>query len=484
MSTTVLSTQPSVRTTGERYPGVAAHQLVDGIARIIDLCLILVTGILAYAFRAQSFAIDERSMMALAIAVLLAVNVFSLFKLYDPPRLGSLMYQLPRLLGAWCTTMGGTLVVTFLLATSSDLSRLWIVFWFAAGGLGLGLSRIGLKAWIEGAQRSGELTRNIFVIGTAARGLACSKQLEGPDQSIRVIRRLDIADLVEADAPNKLSMVGVRTLGEALLARRIDHVAIALPPERMALLPSLVRALRYFPVEVGLVPEAPPAGLPVLGVKQVGNVPSVTLLEKPLDGWHYVIKAVEDRILAGTILTFIAPFMLCIGLAVRLTSPGPALFRQKRLGFNQQMVDVFKFRTMYVDHCDKPLSAEVVQATRGDPRVTPVGRFLRRTSLDELPQLVNVLRGEMSLVGPRPHAVAHDRYYAELIDGYLGRHRVKPGITGWAQVNGCRGETRTLHEMHRRVELDLYYIDHWSLLLDLRIILRTLLVGFTHNKAY
>jgi putative colanic acid biosynthesis UDP-glucose lipid carrier transferase len=261
-------------------------------------------------------------------------------------------------------------------------------------------------------------------------------------------------------------------------------VALALSPAHEAMLPALIRTLRHFPVEVGLIPQLPSAELPMIGIKQIGNVPSVLLLEKPLDGWRYIIKAMEDRLLAAVILVIIAPLMLCIAAAVRRTSPGPILFRQKRLGFNQQMVEVFKFRTMYVDACDTSLSEKVVQATRDDPRVTPVGRFLRRTSLDELPQFLNVLRGEMSLVGPRPHAVAHDRHYAELIDGYLGRHRVKPGITGWAQVNGFRGETKTLDDMRRRIELDLFYIDHWSLLFDFRIILRTLFVGFAHTKAY
>jgi putative colanic acid biosynthesis UDP-glucose lipid carrier transferase len=176
--------------------------------------------------------------------------------------------------------------------------------------------------------------------------------------------------------------------------------------------------------------------------------------------------------------------MLAIAIAIKLNSPGPVLFTQRRLGFNQQPINVFKFRSMYVDMCDAPSAGSVRHASRDDPRVTGVGRLIRKTSLDELPQLFNVLLGDMSLVGPRPHAVAHDEYYASLIDGYLGRHRAKPGITGWAQVNGCRGEIHSLEDMRRRIELDLHYIDNWSLWLDVRILVRTALVCFTDDQAY
>jgi putative colanic acid biosynthesis UDP-glucose lipid carrier transferase len=176
--------------------------------------------------------------------------------------------------------------------------------------------------------------------------------------------------------------------------------------------------------------------------------------------------------------------MLAVAVLVRTGSPGPALYRQRRYGFDNRPIEVLKFRTMYVERCDGADTGEVVMARRQDPRVTPIGRLLRRTSLDELPQFLNVLKGEMSIVGPRPHAVAHNERYAGLIDGYLARHRGKPGITGWAQVNGLRGEADTLARMQERVRYDLHYIENWSLLLDLRIILRTLLVGFSHPNAY
>jgi putative colanic acid biosynthesis UDP-glucose lipid carrier transferase len=175
--------------------------------------------------------------------------------------------------------------------------------------------------------------------------------------------------------------------------------------------------------------------------------------------------------------------MLGVALAIKLTSPGPVFFKQKRYGFNNEIIEVFKFRSMHVERCSGE-GGQIAQATRNDDRITPLGRVLRRTSLDELPQFINVVRGEMSIVGPRPHAVAHNEQYAQLVDEYLARHKVKPGITGWAQVNGLRGETDTLDKMERRVQFDLHYIENWSLAFDLKIILQTLLVGFSHPNAY
>jgi len=186
-------------------------------------------------------------------------------------------------------------------------------------------------------------------------------------------------------------------------------------------------------------------------------------------------------VLGAVILIPMLPLMAACALLIKLDSAGPVLFRQKRYGFNNNEITVFKFRTM----AHEPVPSEIVpQARRNDPRITRIGAFLRKTSLDELPQLFNVLRGEMSLVGPRPHAVAHNEHYAKIIDGYLGRHRVKPGITGWAQVNGLRGETETPEKMRMRVQYDLFYIDNWSLVFDLKILAMTSFLGFVHRNAY
>src|SRR6185437_7559524 len=221
--------------------------------------------------------------------------------------------------------------------------------------------------------------------------------------------------------------------------------------------------------------------IPVRGFTSFAGLPLLHVFERPLGGWGGFWKGLEDRVLGSLILAISLPVMAAVAALIKLDSRGPVLFRQKRYGFNNNEITVFKFRTMHHDRSPDPT---VPQARRNDPRVTRIGGLLRRTSLDELPQLFNVLRGDMSLVGPRPHAVAHNEQYAKIIDGYLGRHRVKPGITGWAQVNGLRGETDTPEKMRMRVQFDLFYIDNWSLLLDLKILLLTGFSGFVHRNAY
>jgi len=216
----------------------------------------------------------------------------------------------------------------------------------------------------------------------------------------------------------------------------------------------------------------------------IGNVPFLDVFDKPLTDWGQLLKTIEDRVIAFLALAFLSPFIALIALAIRLDSKGPVFFRQRRYGFNNELIEVYKFRSMYVSASDAT-AAKLV--TRGDPRVTRVGRILRKTSLDELPQLINVVKGELSLVGPRPHAThakAQDELYTDVVEGYFARHKVKPGITGWAQINGWRGETDTIEKIHRRVEHDLYYIENWSIFFDLYILLRTPFALFDTENAY
>jgi exopolysaccharide biosynthesis polyprenyl glycosylphosphotransferase len=217
----------------------------------------------------------------------------------------------------------------------------------------------------------------------------------------------------------------------------------------------------------------------------IGNVPMLDVFDRPLADWHVVQKWLFDRIVGGLLLIAAAPVMCVVALAIRLDSPGPVFFRQKRYGFNNELIEVYKFRSMYANMSDATATTLV---TRDDPRVTPVGRFIRKTSLDELPQLINVaIKGNLSLIGPRPHATqakAANHLYDEVVDGYFARHRVKPGITGWAQINGWRGETDTPEKIQRRVEHDLYYIENWSALFDLYILLKTPLALLKTESAY
>jgi len=284
--------------------------------------------------------------------------------------------------------------------------------------------------------------------------------------------KVEVADLQASTVDDLL---------EYVRKNRVDEIIIALPWRAGAHLQAILMKLKSIAAEVKLCPDAVAFELPILGYDQVVGVPMLKVFERPLSGWGTLVKAAEDRVLAALFLLILSPLFLLIMLLIKLDSRGPVLFRQKRYGFNNDEFTVLKFRTMRVGAVD---AGTVPQARRRDPRVTRMGIFLRRTSLDELPQFVNVLRGEMSLVGPRPHAVAHNIEYANLIDEYLGRHRVKPGITGWAQVNGLRGETETPDLMRLRVQHDLYYIENWSLLFDLKVIFLTPFVGMINRNAY
>jgi len=247
----------------------------------------------------------------------------------------------------------------------------------------------------------------------------------------------------------------------------------------------VTRSLAVLPAEVKLPARATELRFTPGTYSRIGNVAMIDLLEKPIADWGSVSKWVFDKIVGVLALILLAPLMLAVAAAIKFDSRGPALFRQKRYGFNNELIEVFKFRSMYTDRCDANATKLV---TKDDPRVTRVGRFIRKTSLDELPQLFNVVfKGNLSLVGPRPHAVhakAVDRLYDEAVDGYFARHRVKPGITGWAQINGWRGETDNDEKIQRRVEHDLYYIENWSVLFDLYILVMTPFSLLKTENAY
>jgi putative colanic acid biosynthesis UDP-glucose lipid carrier transferase len=261
---------------------------------------------------------------------------------------------------------------------------------------------------------------------------------------------------------------------------RIDVVFVALPLRNLQRTEKLVDQLRDTTASLYYVPDVFVFDLIQARTDELNGIPIVALCETPFHGWRGVIKRISDIALASLLLLFAAPVMLAIALGVKLTSRGPVIFKQRRYGLDGEEITVYKFRTMTVTED----GSRVVQASRDDPRVTMFGRFLRRYSLDELPQLVNVLQGRMSVVGPRPHAVAHNEEYRKIISGYMVRHKVAPGITGLAQVNGCRGETSRLEDMERRIYYDLEYLRHWSLGLDIRILLRTLAMLLRDKKAY
>lgn len=295
----------------------------------------------------------------------------------------------------------------------------------------------------------------------------------------------DRTDRVPAELAGVPRIGSTRDLLTIARSQNIDVILIAFPWRAERRILEMVKVLWELPVEIRLSPEEIVSPTMVHnGFSNFYGVPVLNLLDRPLNDWQKIGKSTEDCVLALIALMISAPLMLIIAAIVRLESPGPVLFRQRRYGFNNQLIQVYKFRTMYHDMSDERADRLTVP---GDSRVTRVGRYLRMFSLDELPQLFNVLKGDMSLVGPRPHAVAAkaaDRLYADVVDEYAARHRIKPGITGWAQVNGWRGDTDTEEKLKMRIEHDLYYIDNWSIWFDLKIIVMTFVEVLRARNAY
>ena len=395
---------------------------------------------------------------------------------YDVEAQFSLREGWRRVLMAWVMTALFLVTMGFLLKTSDEISRGWALLWFASAGAAMLATRAAGTFWVRRLKRQGIFNERVAVFGTGPQAERFVDYVQSSDRLT-----ITLVGLFDDRRPDRLPITvsGAPVLGdlEALIsmirAGQIDQVVLALPWSAERRLRGLVEALAQTPVKLRLAPDLVTFSFANRPMVILGDLPVMTLFERPISGLSGIAKQIEDKLLASLILLFIWPILAIVALAVKLDSPGPILFRQPREGFNNQTFRCYKFRTMYHDRLEYK---DIKQAGRDDPRITRVGRILRRTSLDELPQLFNVLQGDMSLVGPRPHAPstrAGGKLFAEAVQSYAARHKVKPGITGWAQVNGWRGETDTEDKLIRRVEHDLYYIENWSIWFDLYILVRT-----------
>ncbi len=410
--------------------------------------------------------------------------VFHRFGLYRSHRGENLAVELIQLTGAWLLVLGTLAVIAIATKTNVLYSRLWMGGWLAAGCLLFWVFRIALRLTVGQLRVRGWDTRDIVMVGSGTEAARVVRRLKG----LRGAGYRLVGYFTGPGGTDPL-FTGLRCLGDiehiVPVLERLPHAPdqawIALPAERPDLVRLAATQLGQTTLDCRLVPDTREFNILNYDVTQIAGLPVINLSYSPMTGVNRAIKAVEDRLLALLILVLVAPLMLLIALAIKLDSRGPVFFRQQRHGWNGEEITVLKYRTMVV-HRER--DGQVSQARRGDPRVTRVGRLLRRTSLDELPQFLNVLAGSMSVVGPRPHAVEHNELYRKMVSGYVLRHKVKPGITGWAQVNGYRGETESLEMMRRRIEYDLYYIEHWSIWLDLTIVALTCVRGFVSSRAY
>ncbi|CAI1526925.1 Putative colanic biosynthesis UDP-glucose lipid carrier transferase [Serratia quinivorans] len=363
----------------------------------------------------------------------------------------------------------------------NDFSNEYIVYiqWYLLVCCGLVITRSTIRLMLSYMRNLGFNTRNVAIMGSMPVGIRLAETLR--DAHWMGFRVLGIYD----DSKEPLNALVERRGNLAQLIEdakcgRIDRIYIAMSMEQEKLIKDTVSELSDTTCSVMLIPDIFTFNILQSRSEEINGVPVVSLFDTPMSGVNQVIKRVEDIVLSILILLFISPVLLLISAMVKFTSHGPVIFKQRRYGMDGKAIEVWKFRSMKVmENGDK-----VIQATKGDVRITPVGAFLRRTSLDELPQFINVLKGDMSIVGPRPHAVAHNEQYRKLIKGYMLRHKMKPGITGWAQINGWRGETDTLDKMEKRVEFDLDYIRNWSVWLDVKIVFLTIFKGFISKTAY
>jgi Undecaprenyl-phosphate glucose phosphotransferase len=463
--------------------------VVTGAVRMIEFLLVATLGFAIYLAYVEREGQSAHLVYLGAVLLAAATNmlIFQALDLYRVPAFSNFVRSFARISVAWTAVMAGMMTLAFFVKIGADFSRVWIASWYSSALLALFGERIALSLLSRRWIREGRLYRRAVIVGGGPEAEELIKALEASQETdIRIVGIFDD----RGDARVSPLVAGYPKLGNidelVDFARnsRLDLLIVSLPITAEKRLLALLKKLWVLPVDIRLSAHNNRLRFRPRTYSYIGNVPFIDVTDKPITDWDYVKKWLFDKVVAGLALVLLAPVMAAIAIAIKLDSKGPVLFRQKRQGFNNELIDVLKFRSMYVGDADAEASKLV---TKGDARVTRVGRFLRKTSLDELPQFINVVKGDLSLVGPRPHALkakAEDKLYADAVDGYFARHRVKPGVTGWAQINGWRGETDTREKIQRRVEHDLYYIENWSVTFDLYILLMTPFALLKGNNAY
>ena len=453
--------------------------ILDGL--VVVLLLISLCWLFDEPFR-------SRFQMLGLVTFLLTVMVFQAANLHQPWRGANLAGLVRRVFFSWIVVVAILSVLGYVTKTSEFFSRKVVLSWMMAAPVALVALRLQMYLGLRWLRQQGRNTRSVVIAGAGDLGRRLAwNMVDTPWLGMRLSGFFDdrLSGEVELRPGSKHSK-GYPILGNLddmigyIQENQVHMVYLALPLRAEERLREVVEALRDTTASVYYVPDVFTFSLLTAGFTDLRGIPLISLWETPFFGLNGWVKRIEDLVLASLILFIVSPVMLFVALGVKLSSPGPIIFKQRRYGLDGHEITVYKFRTMRV--CEDGL--QIRQATADDHRVTGLGRCLRRTSLDELPQFINVLQGTMSIVGPRPHAVAHNEYYRRLIPGYMLRHKVRPGLTGWAQVNGWRGETETLEKMEKRVEYDLDYLRRWSLWFDLKIIWLTIFRSLTDSHAY
>lgn len=472
--------------------------IAPSLLKLCDVLIITNVGFLVYFLyvNPHNFNIDARYISAIALAAIVYMTLFeSRAAIERRSALRSERWRIcntsiGRALWALLFTACLLLLLGFGLKVTAQYSRIWAGVWLFSTGICLIACRFFAEPWLVRLARNGVFARRTVIYGDDENSRALASHLERTKNfGVAVLGFIDDQKVPQKERRSNLNqsnkLLGdVSTLLHMIQSNDVDQVIVPFSGTVDENSREFISKLALTPVRVLLAPPMPDPMIFNRRVELIADVPMLELFNRPISGWSFVQKELEDRILACILLIFLAPLMALIAIGIKCDSPGPIFFRQVRYGYNKQKIMIWKFRTMYTHMVD---TEGHIQTMRNDPRVTRFGRFLRRSSLDEIPQLLNVLDGTMSLVGPRPHALGTrvaGKSFEEVIEHYIARHKVKPGITGWAQINGYRGETDTLDKAKKRIEYDLYYIDNWSLWFDFYILLRTILVLFWDDAAY
>ena len=471
------------------YEAAFSPIVLAGLVRVIEVALVAAVGFavyVCYVVPAHGFA--WHYFAAILGIALLAMLAFQVADIYQVQAFRGHEKQYMRLASAWSVVFLIAISASFFAKAGDQFSRAWLGSFYVLGLFALIAFRRALFLLVRRWTREGRLDRRTVVVGADGNGESLIRSLAAQrDSDVRLVGVFDD----RGDDRSLPSCAGVPKLGtvDDLVAfarnTRVDLVIFSLPISAESRILQMLKKLWVLPVDIRLSAHTNKLHYRPRSYSYVGNVPVLDIFDKPIADWDVVMKWLFDKIVGSLALICAAPIMLLVAIAIKLDSKGPVLFKQKRYGFNNELIEIYKFRSMYADQADLTASKLV---TQDDSRVTRVGRFIRKTSLDELPQLFNVVfAGNLSLVGPRPHALhakAENRLYDEAVDGYFARHRVKPGITGWAQIHGWRGETDSQEKIQRRVEHDLYYIENWSILLDLYILAQTPFALIRTENAY
>jgi putative colanic acid biosynthesis UDP-glucose lipid carrier transferase len=453
------------------------------LQKLLDISLIAGTLFLSRLYYSQPWN-DASTLLAAFCAVALFLFFANIFSLYRSWRVHSINEEFQALIYTIIAMVLGLLLLAFASKTSQQYSRLATSTWWLSLPVVLFLFRVAVRSLLRKLRHQGYNIRTVAILGSGKIAQQLAREINHNDwMGLKIAGYFDNRSEFRESTEQAPELAIKGSFDELIIAARageFDEIYVALPMRAEELIKELVKKLADASVPVHIVPDLFTFNLLHSRSTSLGNIPIVSIYESPLDDTGALLKRVFDLVVGSIILLVIALPMLLIALGIVITSPGPVLFKQRRYGLQGEEIEVWKFRSMRVTED----GAYIKQASKSDARITPFGAFLRRTSLDELPQFINVLQGSMSIVGPRPHAVAHNELYRKSIEGYMLRHLIKPGITGWAQVNGWRGETDTDEKMQKRIEYDLEYLKNWSLVLDIKIILLTIFKGFINKNAY